>query len=78
MTGHRVLSWCFGEIELSNVDVFIGSDSTAFCKLVFETLAFLLQGADFFLQGEDGLPLDLEFFSIGVDVINIGINLLGK
>lgn len=46
---HCVFGWGFGEVKFSDVDVFIGADSSTFGKLFFETEAFLLQSADFFL-----------------------------
>lgn len=76
MASHCILGRTLREIEFIDDNIFIGEWTTSLGQLVFESLEFFFEEGDFFLEGEDGLPLDLEFFSIGVDILETCFDLL--
>lgn len=68
----------FRQIQFVDVDVFIGSASSAFRKLVLKVLYFFFERGDFFLKRENWFPFDLEFFSIGVNLFKGESDLISK
>jgi len=76
MTGHGEFGWGFRQVQIVDVNVFIAHRTSSFGQFVLETYDFFLEGGYFFLKRENGLPLDLEFFTIGVNIVESDIDLL--